>query len=167
MRPAQKIFLSIVVIAFVFSCIGLAYAHHVQVARMSAETSSPNAQASMPSYAHAMDIGDVSLQVAYAKTEAEREQGLSDTPSLGAEQGMLFFYDPPVIPLFWMKDMRYDLDMIWIQDGKVADISPDAKVSDFPKTYSPTVPISYVLEVNAGFAAVHGIAIGTPVTVGE
>ena len=164
MNRSQKILLVTAIVLLVAASGGLVYARHEQKVRMAVAAAASPARSS-PLYSHSLTIGGVPVQVAFAKTEAEREQGLSDTQPLADNQGMLFFYDTPVIPYFWMKDMRYDLDMIWIEDGTVADISADAKVSDFPKTYNPKVPVSYVLEVNAGFAALHGIVIGSPVDI--
>ena len=171
MAHSQKILFTLLGAAVALSLVGTVT---VWYGRVRQEHGSAAAQAAAQqaagalSYSHAVTLGGVTLQAAYAQTEAAREQGLSDTPSLGANQGMLFFYDAPQVPLFWMKDMHYPLDMIWIAaNGTVADVTADALVQDFPKTYSPKVAVQYVLEVNAGFAAQHGIAAGTPVAIGS
>ena len=70
-----------------------------------------------------------------------------------------------------MKDMRFPLDMVWINTAcNVADITadiphppPDSGDSALP-TYSPSAPAAYNLEINAGVAAATGLKTGDPVT---
>ncbi len=93
-----------------------------------------------------------------AQTVAEQTQGLSDRASLGPNQAMLFPISPPGQPSFWMKGMRFPLDIIWISDGRVIGVSrnlpPPAKGT--PINHLPMYPapglIDSVLEVNAGAA---------------
>lgn len=93
-------------------------------------------------------------------------QGLSGREEIGAD-GMLFFLpETNTIPTFWMKEMNFDLDMIWLNDYKVVDISknvpapdPQTPLGQLP-TYSPVVPANMVLEVNAGDADEWGVRIG-------
>ncbi len=110
-------------------------------------------------------IDDVKIKVEIADDAAEMAQGLSDRKSLGENHGMLFVFDKPGTPAFWMKDMNFPLDIIWIQGDTIVDIAPNLPplAGDFVSTYSPRVPANYVLEVNAGFAEKHGIKIGDEV----
>jgi len=65
-----------------------------------------------------------------------------------------------------MPDMFYPLDMIWINNGTVVDISANVTTTfnpSAPTFYMPVAPARYVLEVNAGFAAAHGIVPGSTV----
>ena len=117
-----------------------------------------------PAYIHPLVIGSTTIAVAYAKTDAERGQGLSDSAPLGQTQGMLFFFDQPERPSFWMKDMHYSLDMIWIgEDMIVKDITQNATPESFPNVFFPKELVKYVLEVPAGFAEAHSIVVGTKV----
>ena len=103
------------------------------------------------------------ISVEVATTPSQWEQGLSDRTSLAADAGMLFRFPYEHIPLFWMKNMHFPLDMVWIDNDVVVDITPNIPVStnaDLP-TYSPHTPVNTVLEVNAGYAAAHKITIGT------
>ena len=164
-RTQKKILTAILVVAAVVA-IYAAYARQEGKSRIAEEAAAPSGMAVPASaFTHPITIGTTVIQAATAITEAQREQGLSDTTSLGADQGMLFVFDHSQTPMFWMKDMHYALDMIWVQDGKVADITADAEPKDFPKTYSPKIPVTYVIEVNSGFAAAHGIAVGDAVTL--
>ena len=97
-----------------------------------------------------------------ASTSAQQELGLGQRGSLPTDEGMLFPFAVPGDYGFWMKDMRFPLDMVWILPDKsaagvTAGISPDT----YPTVFFPPADISYVLELNAGAAARLGIATGT------
>ncbi len=105
-----------------------------------------------------------------AVTQEERSTGLSNRPSLPADAGMLFVYDAPRRPSFWMRQMLFPLDFVWIgADKRVlqvdADIQPEPGVADTDlQRYSPSVDVQYVLELNAGAAAALGIEPGDQLT---
>ena len=116
-------------------------------------------------FANPATIGAKKINIAFAKTEAEREQGLSDTQPLTSNEGMLFVFDSPNIPGFWMKDMNYPLDIVWIdQDKKVIGVSANLDPKTYPQVFSPTSPILYVLELPAGFYKTNNIKVGDIVT---
>jgi len=106
-------------------------------------------------------LGSWNIDLEVADTEAKREQGLSDRDSLPEESGMLFVFDAPSAPSFWMKDMRFPIDFIWInKDMEVVEVLPNIDPSTYPEEFGPLEPIQYVIEVNAGAAERHGIKIG-------
>ncbi len=113
------------------------------------------------------EFGDVELTVEISKTADQIEKGLSGRARLGETSGMLFVFSPPEIPAFWMKDMRFDLDLIWIKDGVVVEITPQVKKEGMsPRTiYRPSIPVDMVLEVNAGFSEKYGINPGDRITL--
>ena len=102
-------------------------------------------------------VGDASFTVELAATPEERSKGLSGRPTLAAGTGMLFIFKQEGSYAFWMKDMRFPLDMVWIDaQCLVVDITrnapppgPEQALSDLP-TYGPSAPVVYVLEINAG-----------------
>jgi uncharacterized membrane protein (UPF0127 family) len=113
-------------------------------------------------------IGSVNIPAEVARTSAEVQKGLSGRLSLDQDKGMLFMFAKADIYSFWMPDMHFPLDIIWISSAKkVVGISADVS-NEFdpanPKFYRPPSPAQYVLEVNAGFAAKNGIKIGNSVT---
>lgn len=113
-------------------------------------------------------INNLDLSVETAKTEAEIHHGLSGRGTIGSD-GMLFYIDPPQMVTFWMKEMLFPIDIIWILDGRITGIertisSPVDQTTALP-TYSPPSTVSYVLEVSAGFASEYGIAVGDAVTI--
>jgi uncharacterized membrane protein (UPF0127 family) len=109
-------------------------------------------------------IAGTNVPVELAQTKAERESGLSGRASLDPGSGMLFIFPRADKYSFWMPDMHFPLDMIWIDNGAVVDITKNVtNVFDAnnPVFYRPAAPAQYVLEVNAGFSDTHGIKKGS------
>jgi uncharacterized protein len=103
------------------------------------------------------------VAVEVARTDEARARGLMDRARLDPEAGMLFVFDESELHTFWMKNTLIPLDMIFIGDtGRIVGIVPRAE----PRTLTPRdpgVPSRYVLEVNGGWAAAHGVAVGDTV----
>lgn len=114
-------------------------------------------------------LKDIPLVVETNQTPKQWEKGLSGRSNLDNIDGMLFIFPQYHIPLFWMKDMRFPIDIIWISNGKVVDITANAPVetSDKLPTYSPRVPINMVLETRAGWAAENNITVGDQLTIND
>ena len=115
-------------------------------------------------------IGDATYSVDLAILPEERQQGLSGREHLPQDAGMLFVFEDEQVRYFWMKEMRFPLDIIWI-DAQcrlvevAADVPtppPDAANYEIPRVQSPS-PARYVLEVNAGEAARNGLQPGDAV----
>lgn len=97
-----------------------------------------------------------------ARTGEQKVQGLSDRNCLGNGKGMLFVYDLSGDYCYWMKDMNFAIDMIWIDDEqKIVTIKEGVTPSTYPQTFCPDKPARYVLEVNAGVARRAGWHAGT------
>ncbi len=117
-----------------------------------------------------VEVGGAAFKVEVSDDAEERSQGLSGRDPLPDDGGMLFVYQEPVVPGFWMRQMRFPLDFVWIGDDcTVADVTPDVPAPE-PGTpeseltlYRPSAPVLYNLEVNAGTAARHGIGVGDEV----
>lgn len=115
-------------------------------------------------------VGEAAFPVELADTPEKRTRGLSGRPVLEAGSGMLFVFDFESRVAFWMPEMHFPLDFVWIaSDCLVADITqdvppplPETELSDLPR-YQPSVPVRFVLEINAGEVAAAGIARGDPV----
>ena len=111
-----------------------------------------------------LTVGDATVQVELADTASLRERGLGGRSSLDQAAGMLFIFRAPGRYGFWMKDMKFPIDIIWIADGRIVDIAPEVQ-PDLPlQTYFPRASALWVLEVNGGFAALHHLKIGDAVT---
>ena len=112
-------------------------------------------------------VGGVPLLVEVALDEASHERGLSGRVSLPQGEGMLFVFDKPGSWGIWMKDMQFPLDIIWARaDGTVSTIEKNVLPSTYPRAFYPKTPDAlYVLEVQAGWAATHGVAEGTKIVI--
>ncbi len=115
-----------------------------------------------------VNIAGQNLKVDLALTEAEQEQGLSGRQSLNENEGMLFVFDTPGKYAFWMKDMNFPLDIIWIGENmQVVYIKKNALPELYPETYGPGLndgDAKYVLEVTAGFSDKNNLKVGDNVT---
>jgi uncharacterized membrane protein (UPF0127 family) len=102
-----------------------------------------------------------------ADTAASRARGLSGRPSLEVDHGMLFIFEEPTVPTFWMPDMYFPIDIVWLDGETVVSVSADVQPEEGTPTerYSPTKPITRVLEVNAGLAKAHGLTAGSSLDI--
>jgi len=113
-----------------------------------------------------LTIGDTSIVAELATTPAEQEQGLSGRLALGQGRGMFFVFDHADKWGIWMKDMRFPIDILWAdENGMIITIEHDVPPSSYPASFYPTALSSFVLEVPAGFAKAHAIAIGQQIVV--
>ena len=111
--------------------------------------------------------GGVSYAVDLAVTSEERQQGLSGREQMAQDEGMLFVFEEEQGLSFWMKEMHFPLDIIWIDaQCRLIDVAaevptppPGAESSDIPRAKSPS-PARYVLEVNAGESERNGLQPG-------
>ena len=106
---------------------------------------------------------EVRVRVELARTGQEHGRGLMFREHLDADAGMLFLYPAEDIRRFWMRNTLIPLDMIFISaDRRVVGIVENAE--PLTETLRQVAePSQYVLEVNGGYAAAHGITAGTPV----
>jgi len=113
-------------------------------------------------------VGDSSFKVELATTLETRTRGLSNRAALPQNNGMLFAFNKPGTYGFWMKDMKFPLDIIWIADRKVAGFEKNVQpAGNNPKnTYFPPTPVTEVLEINAGLVDSLGIKAGDVVKLG-
>jgi len=107
-------------------------------------------------------FGTTTITVEIADTESERHHGLSGRLSLAQGHGMLFIFPTSNEYAFWMPDMYFAIDMIWLNDAKrVVYIKENATPDSYPETFAPNMPARFVLEVPAGYAKAHGIVVGS------
>ena len=108
-----------------------------------------------------VSIGSTIVFSEIADTDALRETGLSGKISLAYGRGMLFVFEQPGFYQFWMKDMNFPIDIIWIGDDKrVVSVTPNATPESYPETFMPAAPVRYVLEVPAGFSEKNNVRPG-------
>ena len=114
-------------------------------------------------------VGGVPLTVELAYQPADRSLGLGYREGLAPGTGMLFLFEEPAPRSFWMRGMQFCIDIIWIENGVIQGaaegVCPEpAGTADADLTsYLSSVPVSYVLEVPAGWLDAYGLGAGTPV----
>ncbi|MCL1972255.1 MAG: DUF192 domain-containing protein [Endomicrobia bacterium] len=100
-------------------------------------------------------LADNDLKLVVANSPKAKAEGLSYKKEI-PEDGMIFFFPELETLSFWMKDMNFPIDMIWIAEDRVVGIEknvpapePGTKITDL-KTYSPNEKADIVVEVEAG-----------------
>jgi uncharacterized membrane protein (UPF0127 family) len=97
-----------------------------------------------------------------AVTDEERQQGLMFREKMDENQGMLFVFEGEDIHAFWMKNMKFPIDILWL-DGQKRIIHLEAGVppctADPCPSYVPKAPAVFVLELKSGAAARHGLRL--------
>lgn len=107
-------------------------------------------------------INSLELNVEVVTTPELTAKGLSGRASLCWECGMLFEFSDYQIRNFWMKDMQFPLDIIWIKDNQIIGINEKVLVNtneEITRIQSPE-PVNMVLEVNAGWTESNNIKTG-------
>jgi uncharacterized membrane protein (UPF0127 family) len=114
-----------------------------------------------------VEINGVKIFVEIADEPGEQIQGLSDRENLCADCGLLFIFPEKKVRNFWMKNMHFPIDIIWISDNKILNISHNLPPEgEHPaNTYSSAEPVDYVLEVNAGWTEKRGVGVGDKVLI--
>jgi len=104
------------------------------------------------------------VEVEVARTPSAIHLGLMHRTHLAPDGGMLFLFSRPKVQRFWMKNTLIPLDMIFVSaDMVVAGVIENAAPRTTTRRTLPGVVSQYVVEVNAGYAAAHGIQAGCPV----
>jgi uncharacterized protein len=101
---------------------------------------------------------DVAVEI--AATEQQRETGLMYRNQLGANDGMVFLFTHPQPLQFWMKNTEIPLDMIFANGNRVVVGTVERAEPYSEQLLSVDGDSQYVLEVNGGFCALHGIKAG-------
>lgn len=116
-------------------------------------------------------VNEARIRVLVADTPEERAAGLSGYAGLPEDTGMLFVFPEPRQSAFWMRGMKFAIDILWIRDGAVVQIHasvppppPDTPDDQLPR-YRPDAPITHVLELNAGAAERLGITVGSRIAL--
>jgi len=109
----------------------------------------------------ALSIGNSPILVELARTNLERQKGLSGRNKLPEGRGMLFIHDRDDIYGYWMPDMHFALDILWIaSDMRVVHIEEDVRPESYPALFTSPVPARYVLELPSGFVEKHSLTVG-------
>lgn len=112
-----------------------------------------------------VEFSDTSVHAKIPTTTTLKERGLAGQTRLSDSEGMLWIFNEPQRPAFWMKGMLIPLDFIWMREGMVVEVTQNVPAPDNLNTlelpiYEPNVLVDSVVEVPAGFVQRHLINIG-------
>lgn len=112
------------------------------------------------------DSASCTFRLERATTDQQRIQGLSGRDRLANDVGMLFDFANEDTHCMWMKDMKFSLDMVWLDaHKKVTHIAQHVSPGTYPESFCGLG--RYVLEVNAGLAEQRGIRVGKTVSFSQ
>jgi uncharacterized membrane protein (UPF0127 family) len=110
-------------------------------------------------------VGGQNYALHIVTTAAAQQKGLGGRASLSQQEGMLFAYRSEAVRCFWMKDMHFPLDIIWLnEDKQVVHMQPNIVPSTYPDEFCPNPLAQYVIELNAGEALRADIRTGQTLT---
>lgn len=112
-----------------------------------------------------VSIGGQLVFARVADNDDSRRKGLSGTTELKEKEAMLFIFDTPGRWGMWMKDMNYNIDIVWLDHNKrvvsvIEHVTPDT----YPKVFLPDQDAVYVVELAAGFVDKYGVGLGHQVS---
>ena len=111
-------------------------------------------------------INDISVKVEVADTSETRIKGLSGRKIMPTDTGMLFVFESSESYGFWMKDMNFAIDIVWVdEDLYIIGIEKRVLPETFPQVFYPKSLAKCVLELPAGFADKYRIDTGQYVTI--
>ena len=120
----------------------------------------------LPLSVHIISPQGVNISARVADTDNTRKLGLSYFNSLPDGQGMLFVFPQVGTYSFWMKDMNFALDIIWVDENfEIIDRILNALPSSYPKTFTPSGPARYVIELPANTLDRDGFLIGKKIII--
>ena len=109
-------------------------------------------------------IGSEKIKAEVVETVAEQEKGLSGRPCIEPDRGMLFVHQKPGRYPIWMKDMKFPIDIVWInRDRQIIGYDFNVEPSTYPDSFVSEKPAQYILELQANRAKNLDIKLGTPV----
>lgn len=102
------------------------------------------------------------IEAEIADTSEAQERGLSNRRTLAEGRGMLFVYPAVARPIFWMKNMKFPLDILWLRDGVIVDVIKEAPpYGELPPVkYLPEADADMVLEIPAGSFEKNELKLG-------
>ena len=129
-------------------------------------TAQPGPLAALDGETRTMAVGDERFVVELAATPASRQRGLMGRSQLAADRGMLFLYTEEAPRAFWMRNVHFALDILYLDaNWRIVDrvAAPPCVTSPCPD-YPSSRPARYVLELPAGSGERLGLASGQRLT---
>lgn len=111
-------------------------------------------------------VGTKDYNLYISKTSQQLEKGLARFDEIKDNEGMIFIFDTPGTYSFWMKDMKFNIDIIFLDENKkVVNIFPNVKFDTYKSPYDyenfkPDYESKYVIELKEGEIKANGIKVG-------
>ncbi len=154
-----------IIISFWISCLALFLLLLIAIVNNGFE--SVQAQQQEQNQTALVSIGGENLSASLSTTPDSQSKGLAIKDSLNENEGMLFIFESPQKYSFWMKGMKFPIDIIWIDSaGKIVHIEKNLQPCVFLlpcPSYTPSADSRYVLEVVSNFTNKFSINIGDAV----
>src|SRR3989338_2930789 len=111
-----------------------------------------------------VQVGGKTVRVTVADTPETRQKGLGGRNGLAPDEGMLFIFPQDGKYGFWMKDMKFPIDMLLLSGiRRVVYMAQNVSPDTYPEVFAPTRPARYVLELPAGYAKAYTVGVGDEV----
>jgi uncharacterized membrane protein (UPF0127 family) len=108
-----------------------------------------------------LQINERVIKAEVVDTPETQNLGLSYREKLDKDSGMLFIFDHSDRYGFWMKDMNFSIDIVWIDENfKIVGVEKTVAPETFPNVFYPQELVKYVLELPSGYVDQYHIAIG-------
>ena len=108
-----------------------------------------------------LKVGNTVFDMAVSDTESLRSMGLSGVAGLKNDEAMLFVFPQEGLWGFWMKDMQFSIDIVWLdKEKKVVSFEKNVSPDTFPKTFFPKTNAMYVVEFIEGTVEKNKVHIG-------
>lgn len=117
-----------------------------------------------------VELAGQKLTLEVAKSPKQWHRGLGQRENIGEHDGMIFVYPYYSSGGIVMRDMNFDIDIVWLADGEVVDIAPNVKAEPgVPEgeltVYTSRKKANVILELPAGWVDEHNLAIGDRIDV--
>ncbi len=108
-----------------------------------------------------IELGGQPIRVSVADTPEARKTGLGNRAGLAPGEGMLFVFPYDGIYGFWMENMQFSIDILWLNvSGEIVHIEESVSPETYPAVFSSKVRARYVLELPAGFVSGYEVRVG-------
>jgi uncharacterized membrane protein (UPF0127 family) len=151
-KRTKRVFWSLFIIVSILVIIGILWNYP-----MVTNTSSD------PSVATNVQIGERLYTAELAVTPQERARGLSGRRDISSSHAMVFVFDEPGLYGFWMNDMNFPIDILWVRNNTVVHVEKNVSHLSPTIVYTPEVEATEVIEVVSGQSEEHGFGVGTKV----
>ncbi len=109
-------------------------------------------------------VGGNIIEAYISDTDCKRGLGLSGREMLKDHEGMIFIFDTVGSHGFWMKDMKFPIDILWLDDGlSLIGIEKTVATSTYPEIFGQNYPSRYVLELPAGYSEENNVKVGNKI----